>query len=180
MGPRPRERPPSASRGPSRRWQEADSGRPRVAGTLSSPVPVTKEKTNVSTTLLDALGPLLSGGTFSQVASALGMDERKEASALQVALPALVATQHRSVSSEDGLSSLTHALDRRHDGGVLEDLAGFLSGGGSTDGAKALGHILGDRSEPRARSVGRGTGLDAASVMRLLSLARLMGLDAAA
>jgi len=90
----------------------------------------------VSTSLFDALGPLLSGANVSQLASALGIDERKAASALQVALPALVAALHRNASSADGLSSLTGALDRNHDGSVLDDVAGFLSGGGSPDGAR--------------------------------------------
>lgn len=134
----------------------------------------------MSTSLFDALGPLLSGANVSQIASALGIDERKAASALQVALPALVAALHRNASSADGLSSLTGALDRNHDGSVLDDLAGFLSGGGSSDGASILGHILGDRRDTVARSVGRSTGLDAGSVMKLLSLVAPLVLGALA
>jgi hypothetical protein len=134
----------------------------------------------VSTSLFDALGPLLSGANVSQIASALGIDERKATSALQVALPALVAALHRNASSADGLSSLTGALDRNHDGSVLDDLAGFLSGGGSSDGASILAHILGDRRDTVARSVGRSTGLDAASVMKLLSLVAPLVLGALA
>lgn len=134
----------------------------------------------MSTSLFEALGPLLSGANVSQLASALGIDERKAASALQVALPALVAALHRNTSSADGLSSLTGALDRNHDGSVLDDVAGFLSGGGSPDGASVLGHILGDRRDAVARSVGRSTGLDAASVMKLLSLAAPLVLGALA
>lgn len=134
----------------------------------------------MSTSLFDALGPLVSGASVSQIASALGIDERKAASALQVALPALVAALHRNASSADGLSSLTNALDRNHDGSVLDDLAGFLSGGGSSDGASILAHILGDRRDTVARSVGRSTGLDAASVMKLLSLVAPLVLGALA
>jgi hypothetical protein len=134
----------------------------------------------VSTSLFDALGPLLSGANVSRIASALGIDERKATSALQVAMPALVAALHRNASSADGLSSLTGALDRNHDGSVLDDLAGFLSGGGSSDGASILAHILGDRRDTVARSVGRSTGLDAASVMKLLSLVAPLVLGALA
>lgn len=134
----------------------------------------------MSTSLFEVLGPLVSGGNVSQVASALGIDERKAASALQVALPALVAALHRNASSADGLSSLTGALDGNHDGSVLDDVAGFLSGGGSADGASILGHILGDRRDTLARSVGRSTGLDSASVIRLLSLVAPLVLGALA
>ena len=54
----------------------------------------------MSTSLIEALGPLLSGGVTSQVASALGIDERKAAT----------------------------ALDRNHDGSVLDDRDLFAKG----------------------------------------------------
>ena len=134
----------------------------------------------MSTSLFDALGPVLAGRNVSEIASSLGIDERKAASALQVALPALVAALQRNASSSDGLGSLTAALDRNHDGSVLDDVAGFLAGGGSSDGGSILGHILGDRRDPVARSVGRSTGLDAASVTKLLSLVAPLVLGALA
>ena len=87
-----------------------------------------------------------------------------------MALPALVAALQRNASSADGVSSLTQALDRNHDGSVLDDMAGFLAGGGSSDADAILGHILGSRRDPLARSVGRSTGLDTGSVIRLLSM----------
>jgi hypothetical protein len=118
------------------------------------------------------------GDNLSKVASSLGIDERQVAPALQVALPALITAIQRNASSADGLSSLTRALDRDRDGSVLEDISGFLAGGGSADGARILGHILGDRQEPVASAVGRGTGLDAASVTRLLSIAAPLVLGA--
>jgi hypothetical protein len=124
----------------------------------------------VSTSLFDALGPLLSGRSRSQIASSLDIDEEKAASALQVAVPALVAALQRNASSADGLSGLTRALDRNHDGSVLDDVAGFLAGGGASDGDAILGHILGGRRDPLARSVGRSTGLDTGSVMKLLAM----------
>jgi hypothetical protein len=134
----------------------------------------------VPTSLFEALGPALSGSNVSQVAFALGIDERKAASALQVALPALVTALQRNAASQDGLSSLTAALDRNHDGSVLDDVVGFLAGGSSADGDSILGHVLGDRRDPVARSVGRSTGLDTASVMKLLSLAAPLVLGALA
>ena len=134
----------------------------------------------MSTSLIEALGPLMSAGVASQVASALGIDERKAATALQVALPALVAALQRNAATADGLGSLTAALDRNHDGSVLDDVAGFLAGGGSPSGDSILAHVLGDRRDPLARSVGRSTGLDAASVMKLLSLVAPLVLGAIA
>ena len=124
----------------------------------------------MTTSLFDALGPVLAESNVSQVASALGIDERQAASALQVALPALVTALQRNAASQDGLTGLTRALDQNHDGSVLDDVVGFLAGGGASDGDAVLGHVLGDRRDQVARSVGRSTGLDTTSVIKLLSL----------
>lgn len=132
----------------------------------------------MSTSIIDLLAPVLEGNNVSQVASSLGIDQQQAASALQVALPALITALQRNAASTDGLSSLTRALDRDHDGSVLEDIAGFLAGGGASDGSRILAHILGDRQEPVAQAVGRSTGLDSASVIKLLSLAAPLVLGA--
>jgi len=130
------------------------------------------------TSIIDLLAPVLEGHNVSEVASSLGIDQRQAASALQVVLPTLVAALQRNASSADGLSSLTSALDRGHDGSVLDDIAGVLAGRGAADGGNILAHILGDRQEPVARAVGRSTGLDTASVLKLLSLAAPLVLGA--
>jgi hypothetical protein len=134
----------------------------------------------VSTSLFDALGPLLSGQNVSQMASVLGTDEQTAASAAQVAVPALVAALQQNARSPQGLDGLTAALDRNHDGSVLDDLAGVLAGGASREGDGILGHVLGSRQDPLARSVSRSTGLDTASVMKLLSMVAPLVLGALA
>jgi hypothetical protein len=124
----------------------------------------------MSSTLLEALGPLLQGNATRQVSRQLGIDEAQAGTAIQAALPLLLGALQRQVSNPAALDSLAGALDRDHDGAVLDDVAGFLGGGGSADGGGILGHLLGSRQDNVAASLGRTTGLDSARALKLLAL----------
>jgi hypothetical protein len=122
----------------------------------------------VASSLLEALGPLLEGGTTQQVSRQLGIDEAQAGGAIQAAVPLLVGALQRQASGPAGLDALAGALDRDHDGSILDDIGGFLGGGGSPAGGSILGHVLGSRQDNVAASLGRSTGLDAAKAMQLL------------
>lgn len=149
--------------------------------------------------LMGILGRQLSGDALSQIGSAIGADEQSTQKAIAAALPALLGGLARNAtSSSQGATALASALDRDHDGSVLDDVGGLLSGflGGSAgsggglgsllgaavgmlggggaskslDGDGILGHVLGDRRATLERGVSRASGLDLAAVAKLLPL----------
>jgi len=125
----------------------------------------------MSENILDALMPLLEGGNLQQIAGQLGVSQQQAGTAVTAAVPLLVGAMQRNAASPAGLDSLAGALDRDHDGSILDDLGGFLGGGGSgAAGAGILGHLLGGRQNNVAASLGKSTGLDAGSMMKLLAM----------
>ena len=125
----------------------------------------------MSASALDALLPLLEGGNVQQVSRQLGIGEDQASTVIKAAVPLLVGALQRQASSPTGLDSLAGALDRDHDGSILDDIGGFLGGGGSAAaGAGILGHALGGRQGDVAASLGKSTGLDAGSVLQLLTI----------
>ena len=78
--------------------------------------------------ILDLLGPALSGGTLQQLSSAVGTDEQTTQRAAAAALPLLLGAMNRNTNSPQGAQSLANALDQDHDGGLLDNLGGFLGG----------------------------------------------------
>ena len=127
----------------------------------------------MSENVLDALMPLLEGGNLQQIAGQLGMSPQQAGTAVTAAVPLLVGAMQRNAASPAGMDSLAAALDRDHDGSILNDLAGFLGGGGSgtaAAGAGILGHLLGGRQSSVASSLGKSTGLDAGQILQLLTL----------
>ena len=74
----------------------------------------------------------------------------------QAAVPLLVGAMQRQAASPTGLDALAGALDRDHDGSILDDIGGFLGSGGTVGrGAGILGHVLGARQDNVAASAGQ-------------------------
>lgn len=120
--------------------------------------------------LLDGLLQQLGGDTMRQMSQQLGTDDATTQKAVGAALPALVGALARNAQSPDGAASLAGALDRDHDGSVLNDLPALLGAGGGGAGASILGHVLGGKQSAVAGGIGAATGLDAAKSGQLLSM----------
>lgn len=117
------------------------------------------------------LGQVLSGNNVSAISQQIGADESTTSSAIQAALPMLLGGLANNAQSEGGASALAGALDRDHDGSVLDDIAGFVMGGGQqANGAGILGHIFGERQDAVQQGVSQASGLDMSMVARLLPL----------
>ena len=77
----------------------------------------------------------------------------------------------RNSSSSAGAAGLLGALDRDHDGSVLDDVMGFLGGGGNLGaGAGILGHVLGGRQSNVESAISKSSGVDMASVTKILAM----------
>ncbi len=113
----------------------------------------------------------LAGGGLSQISRQIGADEETTSSALSAAVPMLLQALSRNASQPSGAQSLLGALDRDHDGSVLDDLAGFLGNPESANGAGILGHILGGKQQVVSKGLSQGTGLNMAQIGKLLTIA---------
>jgi hypothetical protein len=118
------------------------------------------------------LGQVLGGGNLSAISQTIGADENTTSTAIQAALPMLLGGLAHNAQSEQGASSLAGALDRDHDGSVLDDIAGFVMSGGAqqSNGAGILGHIFGGNQTAVAQGVSQASGLDMGTVAKLLPL----------
>lgn len=128
--------------------------------------------------LMDILQGQLSDDMIGQLSQHIGAEPEQTATAAQGIFATLLGGLANNASDEGGLSSLASALDRDHDGSVLDDLAGLVGGmmGGNTQQSSAtnglgiLGHILGDRQESAAEQIGQSSGLSMGQVMKLMPI----------
>jgi hypothetical protein len=122
--------------------------------------------------LTGLLGEALGGGTVSQISQAIGEDESTTSNAIQAALPMLIGGLARNTQSEDGASSLLNALNKDHDGSVLDNLGGLISmaAGGGGAGAGILGHIFGGQKPQVEQGVSAASGMDMSKVGPLLMM----------
>jgi hypothetical protein len=113
----------------------------------------------------------LGSGGVDQISRSLGLSGGDVTKVLAGAVPAMMAGLNRNAQAPGGAASLLGALDRDHDGSVLDDLAGFLGGGGNlADGAGILGHVFGGRQGAVERNVSRASGVDMASVGKIMAM----------
>lgn len=120
---------------------------------------------------LDLIMQQLQGGGIGQMSRSLGLGEDDVSKVVGGALPALMGGLTRNSQSPEGASSLLAALDRDHDGSILDDVAGFLGTPESAEaGSGILRHTLGGRQQRVETALSRSTGVDAASVGKILAM----------
>jgi len=124
----------------------------------------------MSGSILDMLNQQLGGDAVAHLSRRLGADQATTQKAVAGALPMLVAALANNSADQRGASSLLGALDRDHDGSILDDVVGFLGQGSARGGEDILGHVLGGRRGTAAQGVSRMSGLDAGSAGQLLAM----------
>ena len=125
----------------------------------------------MSDSILDLVTQTLGSGATRQIGQQLGVDESAAAKAISGALPMLVGALARNSASSGGAGALASALDRDHDGSILDDIGGFLGGGGAQGaGEGILKHVLGGRQQQVQSGLGQVSGLDSGKAGQLLAM----------
>ncbi|MCB0527582.1 MAG: DUF937 domain-containing protein [Saprospiraceae bacterium] len=121
----------------------------------------------------------LSDDLLGQMSNQIGADKQQTAMAANGVFATLLGGLANNASSEGGLASLGAALDRDHDGSILDDLMGMVGGmmqndqqtsSSALNGSGILGHILGDRQEVAAQQISQNSGLNMSQVMKLMPI----------
>jgi len=112
----------------------------------------------------------LTGDSISGLSQQLGVDENKTSKAIGLAVPLLLSALAKNTSNDKGAQSLANALNRDHDGSILNDITGHVQSGSLDDGLGILGHVLGGNQSKIEATLSEHTGLDAASITKLLAI----------
>ena len=120
--------------------------------------------------LLEMLGQQLGGDAVHTISNTLGTDKGATSKAVSSALPMLLGALSNNSAKPDGAQALLGAIDRDHDGGVLDGVMDFLGTGDTSPGAGILRHVLGSRQSSVEAGIGQASGLDSASVGKVLAM----------
>lgn len=120
--------------------------------------------------ILEDLAAQIGGANLTQLAESLGADKGSVEKAVAGVLPVLMGALAHQADDSSGAGSLLAALDRDHDGSVLDDIGGFLAGGDSSDGSAILGHVLGGAQPKAERTVSKMSGLNTRQVGSLMAM----------
>lgn len=126
--------------------------------------------------LMEILQGHLSDDVVGQISEQIGAQPEQTASAANGIFASILGGLANNTASEGGLASLAGALDRNHDGSVLDDVTGLIGsvmsgqGSGASDGMGILGHVLGGQQDTVAQHVSESSGLSMGQVMKLMPI----------
>jgi hypothetical protein len=120
--------------------------------------------------LEDLLGQQQGNQAVEQISHSLGANPTATNTAIQMALPMILGALAKNAQQPQGAEELSNTLQKNHDGGILDDLGGFLNENPQTNsnGLGILGHIFGNRQGAAAQQVAEKSGLDIGQVAQLL------------
>ena len=122
--------------------------------------------------LMDLLNSDLGKQIISGVSGKVGTSEGDTASVLGSLMPTLVGAMQNNASTPDGLSGLLGAITGgKHNGGILDNLSGFLGNDDQTDGGNILGHVLGGNQENVQNNLAESTGVGSDKIGMIMKIA---------
>lgn len=112
-----------------------------------------------------------------QISQQLGVQNPQQA---QTAIDGIMGTLLNAVTNNaatpEGQQSLEKALERDHDGSILDNLSGFLSGNftpsnpKTANGAGILSHLFKGEEDNAAQSISQASGIDTAKIMKIMAM----------
>ena len=127
--------------------------------------------------IIELLQGQLSDGLLDQLSQSAGGASREQTQAAASGiLSTLTSALAKNAARPGGANALVSALDRDHDGSVLDDVMGFLGGSRkpvnerTMNGSGILKHILGERQDGVSNMIGKMTGMESGNVGNLMSI----------
>ena len=110
----------------------------------------------------------LGGSAARTIAQRFGISETTANTAIQMAVPLLVAALARNASQPQEAQNLHQAIATDHDGSIFDNLTGYLGNPQSANGAGILGHVFGSQQPAIQNNLAQATGMDQSSAGGLL------------
>ena len=119
--------------------------------------------------ILDMIMGQLDQGKVGQIGQRIGANQDQTSQAIQAALPVILGQLTRNSQSSGAAEGLAKAISKDHDGSILDNLGGFLGQAVSDRDDRMMGHIFGGRRQNVERQLGKASGLDSATMGKLLA-----------
>lgn len=127
--------------------------------------------------ILDLLQSQLGDQAISALTNQLGgqASTKQTSTAVDSGIAILMNALSKNAASPQGASALNAALDKDHDGSIMDDLMGYINGTSTVNntraanGAGILGHILGSRQGSAVEALTKASGLNQSQSSNLLA-----------
>jgi hypothetical protein len=110
------------------------------------------------------------GAAVGMLAQRLGISESTAQTAVQLAVPVIVAALARNASQPQGAQDLHQAVASDHDGSILDQLTSYMGNPQAANGSGILSHVLGGDRPAVESNLAQATGMDQNSAGNLLEM----------
>jgi hypothetical protein len=110
----------------------------------------------------------MGGSAARTIAQRFGISESTANTAIQMAVPLILAGLARNASQPQEAQGLYQAVANDHDGSIFDNLTGYLGNPQSANGAGILGHVFGGQKPAIENNLAQATGMDQSSAGGLL------------
>lgn len=114
-------------------------------------------------------GQLSNPNILKQLGSSVNASSEQVEKVAKIGLPTMIEQINRNTSSTEGKQALANALDQHKDDDI-NDLAGFLNGVDTADGAKILQHVFLNKNEKVQNSLAKQSGMKSSQVSSIMSM----------
>lgn len=127
--------------------------------------------------LLDLVKGQLGDQVIEHLAKEVRADKDTTNAAVDGAIATMISALSKNVQQPDRAQSLMNALERDHDGSILDNIASLVTGGGrsqssarATNGLGILDHMLGGKADNVVNMISKGSGLNILKSGKLLTM----------
>lgn len=131
----------------------------------------------MATELMDLLQGQISDSMVNFFSNQIGADDDEKTEVATAGIVStLIGALANNASNPQGAQALNNALERDHDGSILDNITDMLSGNAqpptqkALDGSGILNHILGDRQNGAVDMISRMSGLESNKVGNLMTM----------
>ncbi len=126
--------------------------------------------------LMKIIQSQLTDVVMDQIAGEVGGTREQTTSASHGILNTLIGALAKNTSNQQGAESLFNALEKDHDGSLLDNLSDYIDPKAphpvserTANGLGILGHLLGDKAELISQLIGKETGLGKGNALGLMA-----------
>ena len=120
--------------------------------------------------LLNLIGQQLSPMVVNQIGKSLGMNDGATRNVVSSALPVLLSALSGNAQSKNGASALLGALQKKHDGGVFNQLGDLIAKPEAGEGNGILRHLLGNKRAPIEETITQATGVNQQQTAKIMEI----------
>jgi hypothetical protein len=121
--------------------------------------------------ILNQLIGQLGENGIASIAGQIGADNNQTKEAIGGIIPVLLGAMANNSKTQEGANGLLGALDKDHDGSILDNLGGFINNFSDGPGEGILKHVLGSNESNVQQGLSAKTGLSSSQIANLMKIA---------